>query len=246
MKRLIQWHRVLGLAAAIFIINLAITGLLLNHSDQLKLTQHMVGHPLLMRLYGIPHPRPVALFRSDGRQLLVTEEQVYLNGRPLPLHPPLAGALLYHGLWLVASGNEIILLTADGELIDTVSTPAPIDAIGQTKEAVIVRGNGRQWRLDGELTALETFDTARGAAIHWSRPAPLPADPAGQRTLQAQLPGATLPLERVVLDLHSGRLFGAVGVLLFDLAALMMLALTVTGCWRWLKHQRTRRQTKPR
>jgi uncharacterized iron-regulated membrane protein len=41
-----------------------------------------------------------------------------------------------------------------------------------------------------------------------------------------------LPLERVILDLHSGRIVGDWGVYVVDGAALLFLALVITGMWR--------------
>ena len=42
-----------------------------------------------------------------------------------------------------------------------------------------------------------------------------------------------LPLERVLLDLHSGRIFGEAGVWLVDAAALLFLLLAGSGLWLW-------------
>ncbi len=41
--------------------------------------------------------------------------------------------------------------------------------------------------------------------------------------------GGGLPLERVVLDLHSGRLFGWLGPYVMDAAALGLLIVAITG-----------------
>ncbi|MDP3677938.1 MAG: hypothetical protein Q8R23_02450, partial [Methylotenera sp.] len=45
----------------------------------------------------------------------------------------------------------------------------------------------------------------------------------------------SLPLERIVLDLHSGRIFGRYGPLLMDVAALVLIVLSFSGVWIYLR-----------
>ena len=44
-----------------------------------------------------------------------------------------------------------------------------------------------------------------------------------------------LTFERVLLDLHSGRIFGRAGPLVMDAAAVLFIALALTGFWMWLR-----------
>ena len=47
-----RWHRRLGLAAALFVLLLAGSGILLNHTADLGLERRFIDWPLLHRLYG--------------------------------------------------------------------------------------------------------------------------------------------------------------------------------------------------
>ena len=49
----LKWHRGLGIAAALFVAILAVTGILLNHNATLGLHQHQVTHPWLLEHYDI-------------------------------------------------------------------------------------------------------------------------------------------------------------------------------------------------
>ena len=44
-----------------------------------------------------------------------------------------------------------------------------------------------------------------------------------------------LTLERIIVDGHSGRLFGLFGVLLMDLVAVLLILLSVSGVYIWLR-----------
>ena len=41
-------------------------------------------------------------------------------------------------------------------------------------------------------------------------------------------------LERFLLDAHSGRVFGKYGIYVIDVAAILLLILSITGIWLWV------------
>jgi hypothetical protein len=56
--------------------------------------------------------------------------------------------------------------------------------------------------------------------------------------------GNGLKLERVILDLHSGRIFGQYGIYIMDAAAIALLWLSLSGVWVWSSRRRKMRQKK--
>ena len=68
--------------------------------------------------------------------------------------------------------------------------------------------------------------------VTWAHEAPIPND-LRQGLIEAYR-GVGLPLERVILDLHSGRIFGKWGVYLIDSMAVLFLLLAMSGIWMWL------------
>jgi uncharacterized iron-regulated membrane protein len=91
--------------------------------------------------------------------------------------------------------------------------------------------------------ALLRWSRAGGEGITWSKSDPLPAA-LGRRLAEIER-RRVLDLERLMLDLHSGRILGRFGPLLMDAAAVVMLILGITGLTLWFrqaaKHTRTRR-----
>ena len=49
--------------------------------------------------------------------------------------------------------------------------------------------------------------------------------------------GTGLPWERVVLDLHSGRLLGPAGPYLMDAAAVILILLSASGLYNWVRRR---------
>ena len=48
-----------------------------------------------------------------------------------------------------------------------------------------------------------------------------------------QYRGTGLTIERVLLDLHSGRIVGGWGIYLVDIIALLFIIIAITGIWMW-------------
>ncbi len=64
-------------------------------------------------------------------------------------------------------------------------------------------------------------------------PAALPGDVA--QAVLAHSRAHTLTLERVLLDLHSGRIASRFGVWFMDGIALVLISLVISGLWIWLR-----------
>lgn len=47
--------------------------------------------------------------------------------------------------------------------------------------------------------------------------------------------GTGLPAERIILDLHSGRLLGKYGIYIMDGAAILLIFLAGSGVWLWIR-----------
>ena len=231
---LAAWHRRVGIGAALLAVWLAASGVLLNHTDALRLDEHHARAAWLLDWYGIESPRPNAAFRVDGHWVAQIGERIYFDGRLLRgEHGRLTGAAALGEEIAVATTERILLLTREGRLAEALGAahgvPAGIDALGvrdgrlvaRTPRGVVAAGAGMtQWR------ALEAGD------VDWAHRAPLPESLRAR--LVADYRGRILTLERVLLDLHGGRLFGGLGVLLMDLAAVAFVLLAITGCSMWL------------
>ena len=243
MKHVIKWHRYFGIVIGLFVVVLAITGILLNHSDELELSRRHTSNPLLMKLYGIPQPRLASVFKTADHRLLVGGESVVLDGKATAIEPPARGLVEANGILLVASGSGIILRSLEGELIDTIAAPTTVAAIGVANGKVFAKAGNTLLQMDDDMTALAAAPSRVREDIAWSRSEQLSSDELA--SLSRALPRPGLPVERVILDLHSGRLFGYAGVILFDLVAVAMLGLVGSGLWVWL-WRRGRRTSRKR
>jgi len=243
LRSLYIWHRYIGLTAALFVVLLSVTGIALNHTEALDLDARHVQSDVLLDWYGIHAPEAISSYRAGTHIISQVGEHIFWNTRRVPLvEGPLAGAIAYAGLVVVALEDSLLLFTRDGELIEELGpatgTPAGIQAIGSDDAGrLLVRTGHGDYRTDENL--LE-WTAAPGSTINWAA-AEAPA-PELTQALRKAWRGSGLPLERVLLDLHSGRILGTAGVWLVDAAALLFLLLAGSGVWLWGRRRASSRE----
>lgn len=237
---LLRWHRRAGLLVAVFVLLLSVTGLLLNHSDELKLDEHFINSEWLLEWYGVETAQVVSY--PVGEQWITDHGgAIYLGNKLVEsCRPSLAGATLYETEIIVACGNSLSLITRDGQVVErvdaTLGLPVPIDSLAMHGEQILLASGGKYFELD--LDQLK-FSPAQGSGFRTLAPDTAPE--ALINEIQTQTEGHSIHWERLLLDLHSGRLFGRAGVYLFDAAAVLLIFLALSGFYYWASKPASRR-----
>lgn len=238
-RALRRWHRRIGIAAALFALLLSTTGIALNHAAFLDLYETKLRAGWLLDWYGMRGVEgPIAAAEAGGLWIAMADGHIFAAGKIAGEvdDAPLVGAAASKGIVAAGGGDRLFLFTSAGELVETLdetALPGPIARIGTAHGAVAVETeDGALYVADASLS---TWRPSTGP-VDWTRTAPLPAAEAG--ALEAAIRGEGLPLYRLILDIHAGRFFTAAGPLAMDLAALALIALSVTGLWVWLKQRR--------
>lgn len=233
-----RWHRRLGVLAALFVIVLAFTGFALNHASALQLDRLVIRSPQVLSWYGIDLPERIDGFALNGRWLSRVADGLFLDDRQVATcRSELVGAIAFDDQLAVACQRELLLFTAEGLLVDridpTYRLPVPVQALGLAQGRLVLRVRDRLLRV---LPEAPEFIPLESDAVAWSRPEPLPGSLV--ETLAPFAAGDDLTLERLVLDLHSGRLLGIRGVWLMDAVAVAMVVLALTGLMAWRRGMR--------
>lgn len=235
-----RWHARLGVTAAFFFVVLIVSGLALNHTERLGLARTPIQFEALTQWYGLPAPQLLAVYEAEGQFIATPQVWLYRNHRLAEGGGPVIGVVRTPDMLVVATALSLSLYTPAAERIDILRGPAlphtPITGLGRTANAIVLKTpNGVFSSRDGiAWLALTTNETV------WSRAQT--ADPQTLAHANKQL-APSLPLERIVLDLHSGRLFGSYGPFLIDAAALVLFVLSLSGVWiQWRSWQQKRRR----
>lgn len=237
--RLILWHRRSGLLLLPVIVMLAVTGVLINHSQTLGWYETPVYSRWIGALYGIPAVTVEQGFNTGEHWVSQAGEQLYIDQQPVAhCAQPLLGAVMWQQnlVWLCDQRAE--LRTPSGELIE----PLPeLPAQGQT----LALDAGQLYFIDPDHHAYQLDETSWSwvasdtVGLLPATSSPLPDALLAVLNHEQPLPG--ISRERFLLDLHSGRLFGDIGVLVVDLASLVLIFLAASGAWSWLRRLSRRR-----
>jgi len=241
LRSLYLWHRYIGVSAALFVLVLAVTGLFLNHTEQLELDNSYISETWLLDWYDIEPPQRIINYSAGQHTVTLVEDRLYINTQAVAGHyESLAGAILLQDIIVVAADSHVLLLTQSGELVENLSsingTRQNIGAIGQHSDTKFVLDTGTLTMTDLDFSHWQTLRLKDRHAIQWSVPDSL-AEQRRQRLVH-HYRASTLTLERLILDLHSGRVLGNVGVFIMDLAAILLCLLSLSGLWIWLQQRR--------
>lgn len=226
-------HRWLGIAALLFLLLLAVTGIALNHVNEWRLDKRHVDWPWLLDAYGIEAPQPSASFADGDHRATVLGNRLYLDGQELARDiGMLAGLVTTDDFIVVATVDDLFILTASRELVERRALEPPPEAVGVYGERVIVRSNdGALLGFDAQLIEPERWEGG-SEGIHWSQVSPIPPD--DLRLLESAYRGRGITIERLLADLHSGRIFTRAGPLLMDAVGILLVILSFTGLLMWL------------
>ena len=241
VKKLTHWHRRVGALIAFLVVFVALSGIAINHSHDLGWDKRQLQWPWLLSIYGVSMPQPDSGFKVNDHWLSALNGRLYWNERDLfACGGYLQGAIALDQIVVALCDTQAILLTSTGQVIEPLAPPPQsIIQVGAFQQQILAANQEQGFLLDVDSGSWEGITLPESGVI-WSKKAPLPASIKLALNSQRQPSGITW--ERVLLDLHSGRLFGAFGVYMADLVALLLVVSALSGWWLWYR----RLHTKPK
>ena len=227
---ILRWHGRLGVTAAALFLVLLATGIALNHTERLALDQKYIEAEWLLDWYGIaPNNAPVS-YHVGKHWMTELDGHLFLDNKLIYEHAgSVQGALKTRNIFAAATKNTLYLFDLNGALIErVVDLPAEISRMGWREDDIYID------------TPIGVFSAGPDFLV-WSQAehAPVWAENSSiSRTIESDIlrvyRGHGLPWERVVLDIHSGRILGSWGPYLMDGAALVLLILVISGLYNWV------------
>lgn len=241
-RSMFHWHRQLGLVVSLFVIVLSVTGILLNHTEKLNLDSNYVKSEFWLEWYGIKKPN-INSYQTKESWISHIDDKIYFNDKAVEKDVyEIIGATSTENYIAVATKNEILLLTHSGEKIErlnaTTGIPKNIKSIGLTNNSqLILKTKTAIFQANNDVTE---WNVSKNSSVSWSSSSNLPIDL--KNSLTNLYRGKGITEERVLLDLHSGRIFGKAGPWIMDISAILLLILSFTGCWMYVKRSWTMRK----
>lgn len=219
------------------VLLLAVTGVLLNHVDDVAWMKGTVSSEVLLGWYGVAPSEEIVHYGVGRHSAASLEHGLYLDGRLVgSTRSPLVGAVAVQRFVAFAMHDRIIIFDPDPKIaddrepivdqMDSASLPGQVVRVGMTvqRRLAVETPEGR-FASDADLLGWEPHDPTLD--VTWSESTPASAEE--REAILHGYRGEGLPRTRVVADLHSGRIFGRFGPLAMDLMAVALLVLVATG-----------------
>ncbi len=241
-----KWHYWTGALFATLFVGLAVTGLLINHSSTFTLDSKKVSWNWLNRIYKVT-PESVAVgYRVNEQWAVQTGQTLLLDKKEVGFcDGHLVGSVFIHDLNYLLCEQTLNIFTSAGELVERFQGfPEPLARLGIEQQNIYAQGEytGNYYYLNEPESRWDQVQQQKDFIAVVAEP--LPAE---IREYLAGIPPAQAPTwERVFLDIHSGRIFGVIGVLMVDLIGLILLCSSATGLWMWFHKYSKQRVARSR
>jgi len=160
-KTLRKVHRWVGLLAALWLLQLATTGILLQHADDLKLTETYVNSPWILKWHN--YGQRLHAWEVGGDVLYQIDDVIRVNDIQMSQTDLLVGVEKWQDQWLIATQNSIRWINHNGEVVqrmdDFDGLPTPISQLSFSHEQPIILVDG-QWHVMNESGLFETSDSS--------------------------------------------------------------------------------------
>lgn len=242
IKAVALWHRLAGMISAVFILVLAITGILINHTHELDLGGRYVNSSALLSWYGMAAPADTESYPVGSVWVTQVGDHLYFDKKQIDgRYGKIIGAVALEDGVVIALADMLLMLDSQGNIVEQLRTlqglPRDINAIGELDGQLVVRGPQVQYRADKELVR---WQPVRSQKVRWASPAAAPEEL--KASVQQFYRNQMLSMEQVIRDLHNGRILGSWGHWLMDAAALVFIVLAMSGVWLWWRRRESDKQ----
>lgn len=238
-----RWHARMGVIAASFVLLLAFTGLCINHVSSWGFDTKALRSPGLLAFYGMAEVDTIVSYPLADAYISESNGQLFHQAKEIDsCEGSLVGALELSlktaPLIVVACEQELLLFSPAFQLIEKVGAafglPVAVQRIALADDELFIDTSSGHYVADLNAlswTAVEEGDTPRSS--QWSEAGQVPETL--RLALAESIDREDITYERLLLDIHSGRILGEWGIYLVDAMALLFMLLAISGLVLWRK-----------
>ena len=225
-------HRWIGITAALWLLLLASTGLLLQHSHDWALDQKYIKNQTILKYYGVGKQY---LAFGDKQQLLQIDQQVFINETPsIRIDKPIVSALYQPPNWVLATETDMLWLDNEGQIIQQYDSydgiKTPIQKLGLLQGELYYQTPRGLYNLNES-----TISKSIKANIIWSKQN---SNPSSKQKAIALSSKDYLSYEKFIFDIHAGI---TTAPILNDIAAIALIMLSLSGILLFFRKSKNNR-----
>ena len=220
-------HRLLAVPSGLLLLYLVGTGLPLQFTASLDLASRYVSSPLILDYVGLQAPEKAM---ASG-EVVHIGRQLYRDSRSLGESLSFLGSVSVDRFDLLLTDDALWIVALDNpDLPEFMPLPARAKRIGSRAGRVAIETDDGLFELDDDFLNLQLAKFG-SEQVQWATLSPLQGDRLSRA--QADYRGRMLSMERLFQELHSGRMFGALGEWLVNASTLLMTILAGSGFLIW-------------
>lgn len=239
-----RWHRRIGINILFFLMIMSISGIALNHSDDLSLHTIRLPYALATTIYGQLDTGDLSKIDAGNQILYQQGKQLTLNTTALAQQcdEKIATLANFEQLIWLPCGKNLLVFTPTGDFVEKVylSRLASRIALIQPCGSKLCLKSLKTWYsldpISTKLSPLEAEPQSTGKATSYI------AQPLSSQELPKKI--RLTPTEynwgRLISDIHSGAIFGKIGRLFVDIIGIITIFLCLTGAYLWLGSRKTK------
>lgn len=235
---LLRWHRRVGVVAALAVLVMVLTGIMINHSHDAGFDKSPLRSPVLLGLYGVSTEGPAVRYAAGRMSLFSWHGNLYADTREVGRCQRLLAVIASDQGFFAVCNDVLHLLSGSGELVDrldkTRGFPDGVTGAGLVAGQPALRGNSGVWVIDPLTLDLTLQDesvplVSAPEGVH---------DPEWARSIARQMVPSDITVERFLLDVHSGRFLGSFGPWILDAVGVLFFMLGASGFWLAIRRHR--------
>jgi len=244
LSSVINIHRALGVFCFPFMMLMATTGILLNHTDDLNLSNKDITWGWLMSWYDIKKPEQLIAYDNKNLSITQIDQKIFFNKKEVfKKKQKLLGTIFQDEIHYLLFEAEVSLLTENGELIEAIKMhhglPSSLISIGASKDQKIyLRSTQSNYLCDFDNLK---FIKSEDSDIHWSKESKPLSEISNQ--LIYEYNGKGISIHKLITDLHNGFFFTSYGKAFLDIVGLLFISLSCTGLWIYFKKPKSKPST---
>ncbi len=228
-----KFHRWVGLIASLWLLVLASTGYLLQHSQQWQLDKYYINNSLILNAYGIGEQ--FIAFQQDNQQLMQLDKQIIQNEKPtIKLAENINSATYYQNNWVIATNTQIHWIDNSGQILQSLDEMdqinVPIDKIGTHNQNLVYLSNDKIYTVENLSIVQDIIQNTQWPKI----------------TTNVQLKNKAILLtshnyltaEQMIFDIHAGITTPSI---LNDIAAISLIILSLSGIFLFFRKRKRNR-----
>ena len=218
-------HRSTGIFLSVFLIMLSVTGVVLNHTDELALAKKFVPSFIAARYY--PGGQSAFGYLVEEQYFYSLKGRLYVDKEDITHCSELKGVIQHKQQQVILCVDDVLILTMKNQLIERLDSslglPLGIQGISTFENQLVINTSLKNYLFNPETLELEE---GLNSSMKLQAKTELPTD---------LVLGSSISWQQFFLDIHSGIFLGHFGKWFMDFVALCLCGMAVSGIAMWFK-----------